>query len=711
MRLVALVLLFCFGAGARCENTATPECPDATAGDVGPASPDTGALEDTAGAADADGEAPAHAGHLAPLNGCYYANPLLPGIIADAEAFYRTNFYGNFSLLYSCDFERDFVTTFADFETLPLETNAHYLQIQDLRARILEARDAEDVGTIEKFQLGYILSDVEFYLDLAPLEHYVDQFGDWNYDNAWLPDPVINAAETLETLVGDPERGWCGEVDWSTQPDYDTKILTWLTNLAPKIGRWQAALQHQVAVGKPHANITMEYEYFSSDGYVGYEGSLDTDYTRVCATLAPANQTQCTTAAEAVNAALADLKAYMDPTYLAACAAARPNSAPGLVHTPDGAAAYQALLKYHLGFEADPADIYSLGAERVQQNREDLLTTANAIEPYADFAAVVTAVGNTADPRYYFCGTSDDEVITYYAGLLNRIVSCVGVEFGYFPRSFPQIVITGSSSTYNAAGSYDYDRRFWRQAPVFNIGNIAEDPEPNGCAAVYDRYTALSTILHEGFPGHALQGPLQQEIDCALTTKGTAPTGFIEGWALYVEALGFLMDRENDPEYGLFNDPVDRLGFHTNTMLRNHRMQEDTALNADLTSLGVTPWSYDEAWQAMRDNGFTEGYAKSETARYVTMSGQATAYMVGRIKIEEIRADAEAALGPDFDPAEFHNVLTRWGGATLADMEALVQTYVAEKTTPLAPANDALFGIDLIRQQFAGTVPLCGLGR
>ena len=113
----------------------------------------------------------------------------------------------------------------------------------------------------------------------------------------------------------------------------------------------------------------------------------------------------------------------------------------------------------------------------------------------------------------------------------------------------------------------------------------------------------------------------------------------------------------------------------------------------------------------MKDNGFTEGYAKTESARYVTMAAQATAYMLGRIKIEQIRADTEKALGQDFDPAEFHNVLTRWGGATLADMENLVKTYVAEKQAPLSPANDGLFGIDLIRAQFSGTVPVCGLGR
>lgn len=259
-------------------------------------------------------------------------------------------------------------------------------------------------------------------------------------------------------------------------------------------------------------------------------------------------------------------------------------------------------------------------------------------------------------------------------------------------------------------GNYDLKRHFWVKPYVFNIGQIADDPEPNGCTTVYDKVTAMGTAMHENFPGHGLQVPLQNEIDCQMSRYQYAPTGFVEGWALYVESLGYRLDADSNPK-GLYANPIDELGFFNNAMLRNNRLQEDPALNGDVPSLGAN-WDYDTAWQSMMNNGFTAGYAKSETERYVTMAGQATAYMQGRLKIESMRNFTETSLGSQFSALEFHNVLTRFGGASLENLDRLIHTYVTVKLSALPATDssfDSLFGIDLIRNQFSATLPRVGL--
>jgi uncharacterized protein (DUF885 family) len=195
----------------------------------------------------------------------------------------------------------------------------------------------------------------------------------------------------------------------------------------------------------------------------------------------------------------------------------------------------------------------------------------------------------------------------------------------------------------------------------------------------------------------------------------SAPTGFVEGWALYTETLGYVMDVSDDNPQGFWTNPVDRLGFHTNSMLRNNRIKEDPALHGNISK--ITAWSYDEAWQEMESNGFSSGMSKSETQRYVTMAGQATAYMLGRLKIEEMKNYTMKSLGAAFSAPEFHNILTRWGGASLSNLDLLIHTYVAVKLgtldgVPMSDSRyDGLFGIDMIRDQFSSSLPLVGLGQ
>jgi uncharacterized protein (DUF885 family) len=88
-------------------------------------------------------------------------------------------------------------------------------------------------------------------------------------------------------------------------------------------------------------------------------------------------------------------------------------------------------------------------------------------------------------------------------------------------------------------------------------------------------------------------------------------------------------------------------------------------------------WSRERAIEYMVDNGIARDFAETETARYIVMPGQALAYKVGELKIKDLRREAEAALGEDFDVRRFHDEILNTGMVPLTVLEAKIDAWVA----------------------------------
>lgn len=640
---------------------------------------------------------------------CRYTKPCVAQWISGLDHFYRTvPAIGHLNFVYSCDFWTDFSANFSKLGVFPVASNPDWQAANALRNLAVSCKADPSVTTLEKFQIDQGLADVEYYLNLSSIDFYVNQYASYNYDYSWINDRIISAVELLDTLTENPDWGWCnGEVaGWrAVNPAlFERTVSMWVHNLPSMMEDYLAAFQHQLSVNKTHAGITMEIQQWIWDEMFTH------DFSSVCTLFTNATlAAQCASDAAAANVAMADFATFFNNTYVPACIAARPNSAPGATHVTDGDAAYEILLKYHLGFDTTPEAIYNLGVSRVLANQNDMVAAAVQYDPLlTTFALVNVAIKDTANPDLYFCNSSADVVIAFHQAIQSEISGLVNSEIGYSPRVNARIEINGSPSTYNANGNYDAKRHFWTRSYLYNIGNTTGDSDPNNCTLVVPKFSAMSTTMHESSPGHGLQVPLSQEISCQMSRYQFAPTSFVEGWGLYAETLGYKLGSATN---GLYNNPIYQLGQNSDAMLRNVRLKVDSAMNGDVPS--ITPWTYDQGWQEMTANGFTESYARSETQRYITMSAQATAYMQGRIKIEKLRADAETALGVAFDPREFHNLLLRYGGASLANLAGLIQTWVTTKLSAL-PNTDAsfntLFAIDLVRQQFSPTLPVVGLG-
>ncbi|MDE1468501.1 DUF885 domain-containing protein [Aurantiacibacter sp. D1-12] len=168
---------------------------------------------------------------------------------------------------------------------------------------------------------------------------------------------------------------------------------------------------------------------------------------------------------------------------------------------------------------------------------------------------------------------------------------------------------------------------------------------------------------HEGNPGHHMQISISQELEGIprFRTQGAFQTAYVEGWALYSEALA--------KEMGGYQDPYSEFGRLQSEMWRAIRLVVDTGIHSK-------GWTEDEAVAYCLENSPNpETVARSEVQRYFVLPGQATSYKIGMIRIQEMRAAAEEEMGDNFDIRGFHDTLLNGGSMPLSILERRVNLW------------------------------------
>jgi uncharacterized protein (DUF885 family) len=172
------------------------------------------------------------------------------------------------------------------------------------------------------------------------------------------------------------------------------------------------------------------------------------------------------------------------------------------------------------------------------------------------------------------------------------------------------------------------------------------------------RFGLRTLVYHETVPGHHFQIALELENAANPQFRRIRAFGgisaLIEGWGLYAEGLA----RESGWYEG---DPEGLLGQLEGALFRARRLVVDTGIH-------VKRWT--------RQQAIDYGIEASEVERYVVNPGQACAYMLGHLKILELREKARAALGTRFSIREFHNVVLGTGTVPLDLLERQVDAYV-----------------------------------
>jgi uncharacterized protein (DUF885 family) len=178
------------------------------------------------------------------------------------------------------------------------------------------------------------------------------------------------------------------------------------------------------------------------------------------------------------------------------------------------------------------------------------------------------------------------------------------------------------------------------------------------------RHQCECTAFHEAVPGHHFQLSIALELpDLPVLRRIADVNAYSEGWGLYTERLA--------DEMGLYSSDFARLGMLTADSMRAGRLVVDTGLHAK-------GWSRAQAVEFLSANTpMAAVEIESEVDRYIAYPGQALSYMVGRLEIQRIRADAEAALGDRFDIRGFHDVVLGNGPLPLSVLAEVVRDWVA----------------------------------
>ena len=332
--------------------------------------------------------------------------------------------------------------------------------------------------------------------------------------------------------------------------------------------------------------------------------------------------------------------------------AARSDEQCGLAWLPDGEQAYARAIRLYTTLDLSPQEIHDIGRREVGRLAEEYRQLGAAILGTADLGRIFERLRSDPALRH----TSGVEIVAAAAAALRKARAAMGDWFGTLPRADCQV----EETTSGAMAFYFQPAQDGSRGGVFFMNTA--DP------GAWGRFEIESTAYHEGIPGHHLQIAIAGELsDLPEFRKHAWVTAYGEGWGLYAERLA--------DEMGLYGTPLDRLGMLSNDSLRACRLVVDTGLHA----LG---WTRAQAVAYMVANSPIDGgHVRAEVDRYICSPGQALAYMLGRLEIQRLRAEAEARLGERFDIRSFHDTVLTSGPMPLRTLARVVSEWSASLPT------------------------------
>ena len=353
---------------------------------------------------------------------------------------------------------------------------------------------------------------------------------------------------------------------------------------------------------------------------------------------------------ESVLPAYRKLAKYFADTYLPAS-----RDSIGLSALQNGKAWYEFQAHRYTTTRMTPDEIHRLGLNEVKRIRDEMQTIIDDLDFDGDFQDFLQFL--RTDPQFYF--DNPDDLYEAYLATSKRIDPELVKLFGKLPRMpygvkpIPASIAPDTTTAYYSRPAGDGSR-----AGIYWVNLYKPEVRP--------KYEIEVLSVHEAMPGHHLQLALQQELgDMPNFRRYSGFTAFVEGWGLYSESLGY--------DLGLYQDPYSQFGQLTYEMWRAVRLVVDTGIH-------YKGWTRQQAIDFFKDNAAkTELDIVNEIDRYIVMPGQALAYKVGQLKMQQIRKRAELALGDNFDVRAFHDELLGGGALPLDILEQRMDAWVADR--------------------------------
>ena len=350
--------------------------------------------------------------------------------------------------------------------------------------------------------------------------------------------------------------------------------------------------------------------------------------------------------------------------YLAAQYIPHARTQPGIWANTDGNTCYAHLVDSFTTTELTPDQVYQIGLADVARIEPQLLAVVHQLG-YKDLRSLHESLVN--NPKEH--AQSGAQLMSLYQHYVSQMETKLPDLVTKLPKTPLKVV---PMPAYGSADQVPADYQ-----PGTPDGSRPGEIRVNTTDASKRLLTQVEAIAyHEGVPGHHLQISLAQELTGLPDFRRfESYDAFIEGWAFYSEQLG--------KEVGFYQDPYSEYGMLENQMWRAVRLVVDTGVHS-------RHWTRDQMVQYFHDHTAMDDITiQEEVDRYIAWPGQALAYDIGRLKILELRAKAQTALGKNFDLRKFHDEVLDSGALPMDILEQRVDAWIQQQQQKYAGQTKA----------------------
>jgi uncharacterized protein (DUF885 family) len=353
---------------------------------------------------------------------------------------------------------------------------------------------------------------------------------------------------------------------------------------------------------------------------------------------------------EKIIPAFRELEKFLTDEYLPAS-----RGSSGIAAIPQGEAYYRSQIKAFTTTDLSADEIHQLGLREVARLLGEMNKVRETVGFQGDMKAFFEHVRTRKELMPF---TEPQQVLDHFHAIHLKMQPSLQRLFSLTPKTPFEIRRTEPFREASASAEWTYGSLDGTRPGIFYV------PIPK--VTEYNVGQDESLFLHEAIPGHHYQFSLQRENDrLPMFRRIVDYSAFGEGWALYCESLG--------KELGLYDDPYQYFGMLSMEMHRAIRLVVDTGLHA-------RGWTREQAIQySLEHEAESEDGIVAEIERYMSWPGQALSYKIGQLKIRELRARAESALGERFDIREFHSRVLESGAIPLKLLERKIDRWIAEQ--------------------------------
>jgi uncharacterized protein (DUF885 family) len=328
----------------------------------------------------------------------------------------------------------------------------------------------------------------------------------------------------------------------------------------------------------------------------------------------------------------------------------------GINAIPNGKNIYEYYAKSWTTTNKTPEEINKIGLQQVAMLRAEMEKVKTQLGFKGSLEEFLTSLKTDKKAMPF---KTPEEVIAAFNGILKKIEPKLPSMFSKFPKTPFEIRRTEKFREASASAEYKQGTPDGKRPGIFYT------PIPD--ATKYNVTNGFESLfLHEAIPGHHYQVSLQQEnTEIPKFMRFGWFGAYGEGWAHYTETLG--------PEFGLYTDPYQKMGYLSDQMLRAVRLVVDTGIHTG-------KMTREEAIKYYLSNiSDSEEGATAAIERYMAIPGQALGYKIGSLKILELRAKYQKQLGNKFNLAKFHDEILNQGCLPLSVLERKMELWAKKQ--------------------------------